>query len=386
MKMFFVAGIGLAVFIEFLLVSKKNKSLADRVLTVWMFVVAIQLLLFFLYFTGDIYHAPFLLGLERPLPMLHAVMLFFYVSVLTGQGPSDTRRLLFHLAPTGLIYLWLIQFYLLPAEQKITVYQHHGEGYELFNLILRLTLWLSGVTYVIWSLILLRRHRDAVQDQFSNLAAVNLRWLQVLTYGVGAIWLLFIVFQNDMVVFSGVVLFIFVIGFFGVRQGEIFTHRSHEAAEVESANVRHVVVTEPRQEQREKYQKSGLSEEASSALHASLIRVMTEEALYKNSDLSIDQLATKLNVHPNYLSQVINQREQKHFFDFVNGYRVDEFRRRVASGDHEQFTLLALAYDSGFSSKTSFNRCFKKTTGQTPTEYIAGLSINQGATLQNGTT
>src|SRR5436190_13494390 len=179
MKMFFVAGIGLAVFIELLLVGKKKKSLPDRILTIWMMIVAVQLFLFYLYFTGDIYRVPFLLGLDRPLPILHGVMLYFYVSCLTEQAPKNKRKLAVHLIPAALMYLFLMQFYLLPAEQKIEVYRQHGAGFELFNLVNRIAILCSGVGYVIWSVILLRRHRAAIEDQFSNLRRVNLRWLQV---------------------------------------------------------------------------------------------------------------------------------------------------------------------------------------------------------------
>ncbi len=100
---------------------------------------------------------------------------------------------------------------------------------------------------------------------------------------------------------------------------------------------------------------------------------MSEDALYKKSDLSINDLSTRLGVHSNYLSQVINQKEKKNFYDFVNTYRLAEFKRLVAMPRNQQFTLLSLAYDCGFSSKSSFNRYFKEATGQTPSQYFATL-------------
>ena len=360
MEMFFVAGIGLAAFIEFLLVTKKNKSVPDKVLTLWMFIVTVQLFLFYLFLSGNFQNVPFLLGVERPLPLLHGVMLYFYVSFFTNQAPNNRKLLLLHIVPASLMYLYLIRFFILPPEQKIWVYTHRGAGYELFEVIHHYAIAVSGVCYVIWSSLLLRKHRAAVRDQFSNLERVNLRWLQILTYGMGFIWFVIVFVKEDTFVLAAAVLFVFLIGFFGVRQMEIFVGRPGNK--------------EGEEEEREKYQKSGLTEEASAELHRSLIRIMSEQGLYKESDLSINDLASKLNVHPNYLSQVINQKEQKNFYDFVNGYRVDEFKRLIADRKNEQFTLLALAHDCGFSSKTSFNRCFKKATGQTPSEYAASLA------------
>jgi AraC-like DNA-binding protein len=84
--------------------------------------------------------------------------------------------------------------------------------------------------------------------------------------------------------------------------------------------------------------------------------------------------STKLGVHPNYLSQIINQKEKKNFYDFVNTYRFEEFKKLIAQQKNQQYTLLSLAYDCGFSSKSSFNRYFKKATGQTPSEYTTAVS------------
>jgi len=362
MTMFFVAGIGLAVFIEFLLISKKNKSTSDLILTLWMFLILVHLFFFYLRLTEDLYSFPFLLGTEHPLPLLHGVFLYFYVGTLTKQLPENRKVLILHFIPVTLMYLYLVTFFVLPADQKIQVYRNHGVGYELFTTIKWYAIAFSGIFYVIWSAVLLRKHKSNIRDQFSDLEKVNLLWLQILTFGMGAIWFLVIFFGNEPMIFAGVVVFVFLIGFFGVRQADIFTR----APSVPDGD-----------EQKKKYPKSGLTEEASGELHRALIHLMTEDALYKESDLSINDLSTKLGVHPNYLSQVINQKEKKNFYDFVNTYRIEEFKRLIAMQKNQQFTLLSLAYDCGFSSKSSFNRCFKKATGQTPSEYSTTLAGTQ---------
>ncbi len=354
MRTFFVAGIGVAVFLLLLLISKKNKSQSDKILTVWMLLIAVHLFMFYMLFTGDVYSVPILLGIEHPLPLLHGVFLYFYVCSLTRQLPENRWTLLFHFVPAVAMYAYLGTFFVLPMDEKIQVYRNHGAGHEGFLLIKSFVIAASGIFYVIWSALLLRRHRNNIRDQFSDLDRINLRWLQILTVGLGGIWLLVILFWTDALTYSGVVIFVVLIGFFGVRQSDIFTQGPPPP---ESA------------EQKKKYPKSGLTEEASGELHRELIHVMQEDALYKKSDLSINDLSSKLGVHPNYLSQVINQRENKCFYDFVNTYRVEEFKRLIAMKKNRQYTLLSLAYDCGFSSKSSFNRYFKKVTGQTPSQY-----------------
>ena len=362
MRTFFVAGIGIAVFIEFLLISKKNKSTPDLILTLWMFLIIVHFFLLYVSVTGDAYSFPFLLGIEQPLPLLQGVFLYLYTSHLTRQLPENRKFLLLHFIPAAVMYLYLVSFFVLPTEQKIQVYRDRGAGYELYGIIRHYAVWLSGVVYVIWSAVLLRRHRHNIRDRFSDLERVNLQWLHILTWGLGGIWVLVIFFRSEILVLAGIVIFVFLIGFFGVRQAGIFASREPPA----EAN-----------EQKKKYPKSGLTEEAAGKLHQELTQLMTKDALYKKSDLSIDDLASRVGVHPNYLSQIINQIEKKNFYDFVNTFRIEEFKRLITMQKNQQYTLLSLAYDCGFSSKTSFNRYFKKVTGQTPSEYSAALTTGQ---------
>jgi AraC-like DNA-binding protein len=90
---------------------------------------------------------------------------------------------------------------------------------------------------------------------------------------------------------------------------------------------------------------------------------------YANPNLSLNELASKLKMQPHILSKVINQGFQKNFFDFINTYRVDEFKNRMDDPKYRHYTLISVAYEVGFNSKTAFNRSFKKMTNQTPSEY-----------------
>ncbi len=366
MGTFFVAGIGLAVFIEFLLISEQNKSGSDKILTLWMFLILVHLFLFYIFYTRDILRFPFLLGVGQPLPLLQGVFLYLYVASITGQLPKNKGYLVLHFVPALIVYAYLIPFFLLPAEAKVQLINNRGESYELYMTIKSYAITLSGLAYVTWSELLLRKHVRNIRDQFSDVEKIELTWLKILTYGLGAIWFVVIFLRNDLLVFAGVVVFVFMIGFFGIRQTEIFSPSRREEEEEEQEG----------EEPRPKYQKSGLSEEALVTLHEELKRLMTVEEVYKKSELSISDLAAKLGVHPNYLSQVINQKEGKNFYDYVNSYRIDEFKSMIAQQKNQQITLLSLAYDCGFSSKTSFNRVFKKATGQTPTEYAAAIAAS----------
>lgn len=100
---------------------------------------------------------------------------------------------------------------------------------------------------------------------------------------------------------------------------------------------------------------------------------MNTEKLFKESDLTLSQLANRLHTHPNYLSQVINDKENKNFFDYINTLRTQEFIAVISDINNQKYTLLSLAYECGFNSKSSFNKYFRKTTGQSPSEYLKGI-------------
>ena len=101
-----------------------------------------------------------------------------------------------------------------------------------------------------------------------------------------------------------------------------------------------------------------------------LSQVMTKEKVFLNPELTLNELADKLEIKVSELSQFINSNLNKNFNDFVNEYRVNEFKRLVSAQDVDsKATVIELAFDSGFNSKASFNRIFKEATGMTPSEY-----------------
>ncbi len=359
--MIFIGGISLSIFFELLLISKKNKTRSDKILILWMFLISIHLFLFYMIFTNEALNYTFLLGIEKPIPLLHGVLLYIYVGSVTNQLPKKRKVLFLHLLPATITYIYLITFFILPADQKMQVYKNRGAGFEVFTTILYYAFSFSGILYVLWSSLLLRRHKNNIVNHFSDLEKISLQWLQFLTWGLGVIWLSVIFIPNDIFTFGGVVLFVFLIGFFGIRQVGIF---SSEKA-ISDDEIRG-----------EKYSKSGLTEELSEKLYQALTVIMNEEAIYRKNDLSIRDLASRLDIHPNYLSQVINEREGKNFYEFVNNYRLEEFKRLITIPKNQNFTLLSLAYESGFNSKSSFNRYFKKATGITPSQYFTSITKN----------
>lgn len=389
--MFYTAGIALSFFLCLLMVGKKHKTIADRVLSFWLFSVGLHLLLYYLFVSQKIYAFPFLLGLSLPMPLLHPPLLFLYTySLSKGELP---KRWPLHFVPAAFCYLYLIPFLMLPDVQKAWVFQNDGAGYEGFMTALVVLMNLSGILYTVWAQRLLQQHRRVIADLFSWQENINLQWLQNLIYGLAVIWLA-VLFANDTLVFVFTVLFVLFIGYFGIRQAGVFSNqqafsRAMPEQYLENAGLNpapkeyfsenilvgdQVVVLEVDAKlpsgDKKKYEKSGLTIASAQVLHEEMHRLMIHEQLFKDSTLSLSSLAERLQTHPNYLSQIINEKEGKNFYDYVNTLRIEAFLKMASEPDSRRFTLFALALECGFNSKSAFNRFFKKATGQSPSDYL----------------
>ncbi len=153
-------------------------------------------------------------------------------------------------------------------------------------------------------------------------------------------------------VFSSVT---YCLGYFAITQPEIFKH--HEISEEEEQKIEIEV-------------KNQLPPEEIAPLKEKITHLMETEKPYLNSKLTLAGLAKKIDLSHHLLSRVINEGFDKNFYDFVNSYRVEAFKTQIEKNEHENKTLLALAYDVGFNSKSSFNRSFNKLVGMSPSKYL----------------
>ena len=205
----------------------------------------------------------------------------------------------------------------------------------------------------------------------------NLKFLQVvmwlyfsclvlwgLTYLLGSLGILlemnFIAFTDKMtdalwVVFS---LIVFFLGYYTMRQPEIFklpAIEDHPEPDI-------LVETEEKANTLEETELISFKEKLETTIR--------EEQPYRNPGLSLAQLAEMTGISHHALSRVINEGYEMNFNDFINSYRIEEFKRLARDEGHQQFTLLALAFQVGFNSKSAFNRSFKKLEHCTPREYL----------------
>jgi len=371
MEVILISGIFLSFFIAFLLLTKKHKALNDKILVVWMVMIGMHLLGYYFNQAGYWQIYPHLIGVTAPFPLLHGPMLFLYTRYSLDNSDKLKGVDYLHFAPAIGAYLYMSNFFFLySANEKTMVDKGEIQDFSTFALVLLVACLISGLTYSVLSYRLTTKHKQRLNDNFSYREGISIRWLRYCIVSIGLVFLSATViivgrdffglqssFNGDYIIYLIIIGFVFYIGYFGIKQENIFINNPP------------LVRSETKiGETSEKYKNSGMKRDFSKELHQKLTKLMSDEKPYLDPRLSLAGLATMLEVSPNQLSQVINQEARVNFHDFVNGYRVEEFIRRAAK--NKNYSLLALALDSGFNSKSSFNNIFKKQKGMSPSTYL----------------
>jgi AraC-like DNA-binding protein len=167
-------------------------------------------------------------------------------------------------------------------------------------------------------------------------------------------------------VFSTIVYFL---GYFAIHQPEIFKLPQREVEFFENP-----LPVNPLNNYLPTPDKTDVVDENIMVLKSQLETYMDKHKPYENPKLTLNDLAAKLKIQPHILSKVINDGFDKNFFDLVNTYRIEEFKRRIEDPRYKNYTLLSLAFEVGFNSKTAFNRSFKKITNQTPSDFFEQIN------------
>ena len=391
------------VFLAGVLATKRSNRTANRLLAATMLVFSISL-------ATNVYHGagfervfPQFFGVGYPLPFLYGPLIYLYALTAADRSRRLTWRDALHFVPFLAVVIAALPVYLLSGEGKIAYYRQLQSGNEPLMVAVTTPLkFVSGAIYAPLTLVFLRHHREQVKDSYSSVERVNLRWLVWLGSGAAAVWALAIGLEvleqsgiasfarEDDLIALGIAVIVYGIGYLGLRQPEVFRFDTAEhrvPAELRVAAARSTMAVEaapavepappsPEPEAASaRYERSGLSDREAQRLERMLKAAMENEHLWRDSELTLADLATRLDTTPHKLSEVLNSQLGQTFYDFVNGYRVREVQRRIAAGDAERVKMLTLALDAGFASKSTFNVVFKKHTSQTPSAYRQAASV-----------
>ncbi len=371
--MYLLSGFFIAFFIALILVTKKNKSDADFILLFWLVVIAIHLLSIYFFTTYGGKKYPFFASLSMPLTLVHGPFLFLYASKKTSDKGFTFYDLL-HFIPIFLWFVFTFGFYALTTKKQIEVFTHQGKEFETQNITRVMITYFSGVIYYILSLLVLIKYHKKIKQSFSNIEKINFNWLFYFIIWNFLIWI-FILLNQEKIAYGLISFFIVWIGYFGFRQTDVFFEKNesfYNKNNTENGNRFSKInegIFDNEDISEDKYKNNLLSEEETNASKEKLLEYLATKKPYLNPELSLQDLAKNIDIHPNTLSYIINTALGKNFYDLINEYRINEFII-LYQNSIDKYTILSLALDAGFNSKSAFNRNFKKIKGITPSEFI----------------
>lgn len=386
---FIVLALSHMIFSVLFLLTKKKRDISDIVLSVWLFFLVIP-------FAGRL--LGFFIGhREGPMftlatfPLTYGPFMLLYSRLIIRNKAKKILPGLFHFIP----------FILFSIVQIIFPYAfgfngpRRMNGLSLLEQVFNIGVLISISIYTVSTLVLLTKHRKSVMNYLSYTSIqATMVWLFVLVIFNLANFFLLTIIDLFLLNFpipvhgTGPLIFLYLLSFFGMRQSLIYRdllssgkpdrNRLHH----DSSNLNvldhdtldrdmkdYDLVNENLSERGAKYIKSGLSDQVAEDVAEKLNSYMDEEKPYLEEELTIELLSQRLAIPRHYLTQVINERFNKNFFNFINEYRVLAVKDKIAQKESDRYTILALAFDCGFNSKTTFNAAFKKIAGMTPSQY-----------------
>jgi len=371
------------------LVAHRTNRVANRLLAALMVAFSVSLASV-VYYASDLTRLyPHLFGISYPLPWVFGPLVYLYTLAASDRDWRFRTRHALHFAPAAAVVIVTLPIYLLSGSDKMALFDRLQAG-DTPTLLAALepTKYVSGLAYSVATVVHLRRHRRHIRDSYSNTERVNLRWLLSLAGAGAAIWLLATVtevaglgaIRPNGAGFDAlaVALLVYAIGYMGLRQPEIFRYDvappEAPGEHAPTAPAPAVEIEQPAERADQRQPRAGLGEREAARLKAELLDLMAREHPHRDPELTLAGLAELLNSTPHKISELLNVELGQTFYDFVNGYRVDEVRHRLAEPKAKHLSVLTLAMDAGFASKSTFNDVFKKRTGQTPSTYRKALA------------
>lgn len=271
-------------------------------------------------------------------------------------------------------------------EQKRTLLETQQVFSQTEILALTIVSNLHYLIYLMLVITLLVRYQRALKDFYSNVQKKNLNWLLIISFGLllggllrflnNLLWLkvphISFLQYVDLKLFaiSSVLVFACVIVYKSLQQPEVlrmpadfFSASIHDQKQVTKHRLP-AADTKPD----EKYKTTRLEDSVKESYLARLNTYMRTSKPYLNADLTLTELAEALDIPLHHVSQIINSAYGKNFYDFINGYRLQEAAQALQDPVNKKY-ITQIMYDAGFNSKSVFNTAFKKEFGQTPSAF-----------------
>jgi len=358
-------------FLSFLLVRTKINQPANRILAILLIILSGHLILvgfdnrdFFLAF-------PHLSRVSWIIGSLYWPLIFLFVQYITQTQPNKIWKSFWLFIPFLILLVIMLPYYSMSAAEKRALLNNFEEASRDDFGWINQVVSLLHIVFQTFILIYYLRFEKKLYEEFSEVESLRIQWLkQFLALTLSATmlavfsffartWNIPVLSQLYSFHFIGIVLLFYWLSYKALTQPVLFGIVKEIPKPILEAT-----------ESSLKYKKSNLEATQLSLILETVTNELEKKKLYTKTDLTLTQLSSEAGIPRHQISQAINFSGSGNFFDLVNNYRVEEFKRLVTQPEKRHLNLVGIAQEAGFNSKASFYSVFKKKTGMTPAEYL----------------
>lgn len=336
-----------------LLTAKKGNPSANRYLALIMFMFALATAERVAAVSGLKELWPHLLFVSSPFWFILPPLYYFYARSFVGDPIRFSAVHVLHAVPLVIVIIYLIPSYSLPAETKLKFIREPDLIYDHLETFLYSTFYYGQSLVYLWlSIVTLRHSANRKLDGKWHLILYSIFTVYVSFSGIQSVY--FFITHEHLIQFR----------MWGIPIYAIVIYSLAYTAMVKPEKL--FIPTWKLLEQKE----GRLSAPEMENIIRRLENLMTTEKLYLDCNLKYSDVAARLGISVRALSHALNVHAGESFNDYVNSYRIQEAKYQMLDGKLKRETILSVAFKSGFSTKSSFNRIFKSNTGLTPTEFL----------------
>ncbi len=362
----------LLMWILFIIRGYKEQRFSDKLLGWIMFILAMELQDYTFGFAGINILWNELNGFPRGVSLLFGPIVYFYFRAQVERTFRLEKNHLWHFLPYAFFFFYQLGAFVQGPEAV------EAQQSSTLNLVLsifeRLLLIASFIFYLSRCMVIYKKYRQWSLQQFSNPDLISFTWFRNFIY-LMIFWLSFrevmnvldiildLTFYQDWWWNLALVVVSLYVGLAGYEQKQP-AKIDFNLSEIKSFGSKNPANSSGNLRSKEKIESDKTS------IAKKLQQLMKNDRLYLQPDLNLQELAQHLQINAVLVSATINQIFNQNFNDYINGLRIEEFIRLYKEDVNNKYTLLSIALDSGFNSKATFNRAFKKIKGSSPMEYF----------------
>lgn len=291
--------------------------------------------------------------------MLMGPSIYLYLKlILNREIRFRSAKTLLHILPVLPSIVYNIYFITLPVKERIDLSIENFETGIWQTDILNGIFYIQMSTYLIVGYMIIRKQLKVTSKVQLNSTIIDISWLRtyliinILIMGFSAPLSFYFANEKTTIIIGQLAMVIQFVYIFikSAWQSAIFQEDTMTTAKCRETALK-------------------ITDEIAEEYYNNIIKVMDNDKPYLQENCTIQLLSIQTGIPLHHISNILNNRLEMNFSDFINGYRIETAKNILRTAKYEKMTIEAIGFDCGFGSKSSFNKAFKKYTSLTPSEF-----------------